>query len=958
MLIAGLAALATGLTAVATVPAAHAADPAGQGVVISEVFGGGGNSGATLKQDFIELYNPTGTAVSVDGWSVQYRSATGTTAQVTALSGSVPARGHYLVQQAAGTGGTQDLPTPDATGSIPMSGSAGVVLLTSSTTPFTATGDLAGSTAVVDAVGYGSTPTTYETARTGVNLTSTTSAQRAAAGTDTDHNANDFEEAAPTPTSSQTGGDPEPEPAPEVVTIAQVQGTGDASPLVGRTVTTRGVVTANYPSGGFNGFYIQTAGTGAGEDATPGASDGLFVYGAAVDESTLAIGDHVQVTGEVGEYTQGGGGRTSSLTQLRPAAAGDVIVLAEPAVAPKPLVTTWFATDAEREAHEGELVELTGPLTVTNSYNTHQYGEVGLAVGTTPLVQPTEVEDAQTGDVAGVAADNERRLVTLDDGRSVNFAGSASGTPMSWLTADRTVRTGAAATLLAPVVVDHRNGLYKVQPTSPVEGAGADVAAFEDTRTDAPAEVGGDIRLATFNVLNYFPTTGAEYVASGGSCSYYTDRAGNPVTTRDCGPTGPRGAANEENLARQQAKIVAAINRLDASIVGLEEIENSAKYGKDRDFAVARLVEALNADAGAGTWDYVPSPAQRPDVSLEDVIRTAFIYRPDDVVPVGESAILEDEVNFDNAREPLAQAFTAADGEEDPEGTDAFAVIVNHFKSKGSGVDDGTGQGLANPDRIGQAQALRDFADTFAAQRGTEAVFLTGDFNAYTMEDPMQVLYEAGYEAVESSTPGEETYVFGGLVGSLDHVLANEAAAAMVTGADVWNINAVEPVGYEYSRYNANVTDLYAAGPFRSSDHDPEVVGLDLDGETEPGEPAGDLRVKVTPRRVWEDRTRPKVHVRVADSEEPGTGEVAVAVDGEQVGTCELRGGACRVRLIAFEEAGDHTVTVTWPGDGSAAAVSESVVVTVHEVRGKGGKDKGDQTKGGKNKKDKKNRKR
>ncbi len=151
---------------------------------------------------------------------------------------------------------------------------------------------------------------------------------------------------------------------------------------------------------------------------------------------------------------------------------------------------------------------------------------------------------------------------------------------------------------------------------------------------------------------------------------------------------------------------------------------------------------------------------------------------------------------------------------------------MNHFKSKGSGTDDGTGQGNANPDRIGQAEALSAFADSFAADRGTEAVFLTGDFNSYSMEDPMQVLYGDGYTAVESDTEGEETYSFSGLSGSLDHVLANDAALDLVSGADIWNINSGESVGFEYSRYNNNATDLYEANPFRASDHDPEIVGI------------------------------------------------------------------------------------------------------------------------------------
>jgi len=106
-------------------------------------------------------------------------------------------------------------------------------------------------------------------------------------------------------------------------------------------------------------------------------------------------------------------------------------------------------------------------------------------------------------------------------------------------------------------------------------------------------------------------------------------------------------------------------------------------------------------------------------------------------------------------------------------------------------------------------------------------VFLTGDFNAYDQEDPIKVITDAGYINQEAKS-GEYTYAFGGTVGSLDHVFASPEADATVNDVDVWNINSVESVALEYSRYNNNVTDFYAADAFRSSDHDPVVLGLNL----------------------------------------------------------------------------------------------------------------------------------
>ncbi|MGH3357392.1 MAG: ExeM/NucH family extracellular endonuclease, partial [Nocardioidaceae bacterium] len=329
------------------------------------------------------------------------------------------------------------------------------------------------------------------------------------------------------------------------------------------------------------------------------------------------------------------------------------------------------------------------------------------------------------------------------------------------------------------------------------------------------------VRLATFNVLNYFTTTGDRL----DGCTYYRDRDGNPITVS--GGCDARGAANAENLERQQDKIVKAINHLGADVVTLEEIENSAAFGKDRDTALARLTEALNAAAGEERWSYVASPADLPD--SEDVIRTAMIYRASVVRAIGESTILDDPA-FANARQPLAQTFRERGGGRD----DTFVVIANHFKSKsgegtGDNADQGDGQGAFNGDRVRQAEALVAFADERSSEAGTDSVFLTGDFNAYSQEDPMRVLADAGYTDLVPAQGDEYTYVFGGRVGSLDHILASPTAAEGVAGADVWNINAVEPVAYEYSRYNYNATLLYDKSPYRSSDHDPIVVGINPD---------------------------------------------------------------------------------------------------------------------------------
>lgn len=799
---------------------------AGTGVVINEAYVNGGSANAPFTHKFVELANTTDAPVSLDGWSLQYRSATGSAAPtgVAVLRGTIPANGTYLVQGSSNGSAGSALPAPDLSSSLNFSGTSGTIVLSNQSTAVTplAVGSVTGAPGVVDLLGYGSS-NTYETSgEEGPGGTGNPLSMNRSGGVDTDNNQVDFsalDAVTPTNAAGETAdNEPEPEPQPpapgQVVPIDQIQGTGTATPYAGQVVTTRGVVTAAYPSGGFDGYYLQTAGTGGDLGSDHAASDGIFIYSPAT-VAEVAVGDFVEVTGTAGEYFD--------LSQIT-VPAGGMTKPAEPAEGVKAAAVAYPADDAGREALEGMLVQPTSGFTVSDNYALNQYGEITLAVGDTPLVQPTEIAPPGTAGNAAVAADNAARRVKLDDGATTNFLSAANmDQPLPYLTPEQPVRVNSSATFTAPVVLDFRNSSWKFQPLTALTAANAAAVqpvTFEGTRPEVPANVGGNVKIASFNVLNYFTTTGDQLTG----CTYYQDRDGNPVTVR--GGCDARGAANAENLERQEAKIVAAINGLGADVVSLEEIENSARFGKDRDEALATLTAALN-EAAPGVWDYVRSPAERPAVEDEDFIRTAFIYKVAAVEPVGESVILSDNVAFSNARKPLAQSFTVAGGDA----STRFLVIANHFKSKGSGsgenADQGDGQGASNADRIEQATALVAFADRMKSEAGTDKVFLAGDFNSYSAEDPMQVLYDAGYINQGGKTEGY-SYVFSGLVGSLDHILASPAADATVSGVDVWSINAVESVALEYSRYNYNATNFYAPNQFRASDHDPVIVGLDL----------------------------------------------------------------------------------------------------------------------------------
>jgi predicted extracellular nuclease len=169
-------------------------------VVISQIYGGGGNSGATIKNDFIELYNRGSVPVNLAGWSVQYASATGTAWQVTALSGSIQPGGYYLVQEAQGAGGTAALPTPDATGTIAMSATAGKVALISNSTALTGACPL--SSPIVDLVGYGSTANCFEFQFAPAPSNTLADIRAGGGATDTDNNSADFSTGAPNPHNS------------------------------------------------------------------------------------------------------------------------------------------------------------------------------------------------------------------------------------------------------------------------------------------------------------------------------------------------------------------------------------------------------------------------------------------------------------------------------------------------------------------------------------------------------------------------------------------------------------------------------------------------------------------------------------------------------------------------------------------------------------------------------------
>ena len=191
----------------------------------------------------------------------------------------------------------------------------------------------------------------------------------------------------------------------------------------------------------------------------------------------------------------------------------------------------------------------------------------------------------------------------------------------------------------------------------------------------------------------------------------------------------------------------------------------------------------------------------------------------------------------------------------------------------------------------------------------------------------MQALYAAGFTDIGSEkSPEEHTYLFDGTVGSLDHVLGNAAALSAVTGAHVWNLSSVESVALEYSRVNYNATDFFEADPYRSSDHDPLLVGVSLPT----GPVATTLSASVTPDPVRFRVDRPVV--RVAVDSAYGTiaeGTVQVRERGALVGSATVRDGVATITLPATNKKGSHSLAVTYLGTEDAARSATSTAYTV-----------------------------
>ena len=473
--------------------------------------------------------------------------------------------------------------------------------------------------------------------------------------------------------------------------------------------------------------------------------------------------------GQVVEFNIGGG---QTLTELSNLNNLDVCSSGN-SVTPTPIEIP-FASGTFPERYEGMLVEFPADhdMVVTETFNFGRFGELIL---TTDERQWTPTHLVPPGDdaVAMQTANNLDRIV-LDDGRNDQNI-DPTVFPDGGLSASNTIRVGDTVEG-GSFVFEQRFSVYRLQPTADRP----DFVATNPRPATAP-DVGGDLRVAAMNVLNYFTT--------------FDSIRGSGNGPNICGPSllECRGANTDFEFQRQRTKIINAILGLDASVVGLMEIENNPSA------STQDLVDGLNAATAPGTWAFINT-----GTIGTDAIKVALIYRPAEVTPVGALAILDSGVDarFDDTRNrpALAQTFDADGGR--------FTVVVNHLKSKGSdcgGAPDDDlslgGAGNCNLTRTRAAEALVDWIAEDPTNSGDRDVLVIGDLNSYAQEAPIDVFREAGYVDTLAESLGSDAYsfVFQGQSGYLDHGLASPTLAAQVTGAAEWHINADEPPVLDYN---------------------------------------------------------------------------------------------------------------------------------------------------------------
>ena len=782
------------------------ADPS-EDVVISEVYGGGGNTGALLKQDFIELYNTSGSAVSIDGWSVQYASAAGSSWQVTALTGSIEPGAHFLVGEGFGAGGTIDLPPVDMLGTISMGATSGKVALSTGTTSLTG---ICGATcatnpAVHDYIGFGTTATDFEGGGPAPAPSNTTSDTRNAAGLDTDNNNLDFtilEPPMPTNAAGETpdyGGEEDPIP----LTIMEIQGVGHLSDDEGVLVETTGVTTA--VSG--NGYWIQDP---VG-DANAMTSDGIFVF-TNTGGTKPTVGEALTVTGTVDEFRAGSAtgpglniteltGSTFEVTATDQPLPAAVLIGPAGVQAPADIIDNDSETRIDIEVtppatydpaedaidfyeqYEGMLVQLNNAVAVGP---TNGFGEIVVK----PRGRAGYVRTPNGGVVySSYDSPNPRRLI-LDD-----VIIGAGNMPM--------VNTGAAIAGSVVGPLDYGFNNWRMYPT-----AVPSVTPGDTERTSADPADAGELAVATFNVENLDPTDDQSKFDA--LAAIVVDNLASPDIVALEEVQDNNGAVNDGTVAANETldKFVLAIQTAGGPTYEWTQIDPEDGEDGGEPGGNIRVAFLYRTDRGLAFVQRGEGDATTPTEATTIEGEVAITLSPGRVNP-------DDAVAWAATRKPLAAEFEW--------GGEKLFVIANHFSSKGG--DEPLMGRWQPPNRSSeekrhlQALSVNAFVQELLDVDPQANVVVVGDINDFEFSETIRLLTDDGADLadlIQYKGPRKRyTYVFEGNSQVLDHILVGPSLAPVEAEAEPVRIRR----DYDVVHVNADFWD-------QVSDHDPQVVRL------------------------------------------------------------------------------------------------------------------------------------
>ncbi|GAB3386874.1 hypothetical protein GCM10027568_05830 [Humibacter soli] len=764
-------------------------------VVVNEVYGGGGNSGSTYTNDFVELTNRGTSAVDLSGWSVQYhaKAATGTW-QVTQLTGSIAPGAFYVVAEAKGTGGTTPLPQADASGSIAMSATDGTIALVSGTTALTCADSASCEAASVDLVGFGTAALAEGSPATGAS--NTQSVQRTDAA-DTDVNATDFTAAAPTPgaaTADQGGGGDQTPPTPGTTRIHDIQGDSFVSPLNNQNVSNvPGIVTGVRTSGSSRGFWMQDP----QPDTNPATSEGVFVYTGSAP--SVKAGDSVLVSGGVKDYYPLASGdslaQTSNLS-ITEIENPQVYVVSHGNPLPAPIVITpttvpnTYAPDLN-----GGNIEST-PITPTRSALDYYESIEGMLV---------QVNDAR---VVGPSDAYGEQYITTKPDQNVSYRGG-------------TLLTGENQT---------PSGRLEVVPA---DGSNPEVTVG-DVFTGATV---GPIDYSLYGGCLIAATTLGQ-VKAGGLAPIVAKKAGADqlsVATYNVENLAPSDPASKYTALAQGV----VTNLASPDVVALEEVQDndgatdSGTVAADQ--TLAKLTAAIHAAGGPlYDWREIDPVNDQDGGQPGGNIRVAFLFDPTRVsfVDRGGSSVDrsttatavvkshgEPQLTLSPGRiDPTSDAWTSSRkplvGEFDFRGQDVF-VIGNHFDAKlGDQNADGRYQ---YPDqssavqRQQQATEVHDFVASLLKADKKAKVIVAGDLNDYQFSPALKTLTGAATgkpiltDLITTLPKNQQyTYDYDGISEVLDHILVTSGVGTPT---------------YQVVHINSEFAN-------QTSDHDPQEVAI------------------------------------------------------------------------------------------------------------------------------------